>query len=172
MKKIISIILITLSMTFVFASCSSESSGQGEEVTASDKKEVKEEAKVLNVGEKFNFKDKYEITINKVYTTDERNEFADKNPKKVVIIDYTYTNLNLDEALYISELNFKMFDSNGNALDTYPASINSASQVPKGKTAKGSMAFGLDEGDTIEAYYYDNMFNSKEDAIFNLTISK
>ena len=172
MKKIISIILITLSMTFVFASCSSESSGQGEEVTASDKKEVKEEAKALNIGEKFNFNDKYEITINRVYTTDERNQFADKNPKNVVIIDYTYTNLNLDEALYISELNFKMFDSNGNALDTYPASINSASQVPKGKTAKGSMAYGLDEGDTIEAYYYDNMFNSKEDAIFNLTISK
>ncbi len=171
MKKILSVILIVLSMTFIFASCSSESNEKGETVETSTKKEVKEEPKSLAVGEKFNFKDKYELIINKVYTTEERNEFAEKNPKKVVVIDYTYTNLNLEDVLYISELNFKMFDSNGNALETYPSTINNATQVPKGKTAKGSMSFGLDEGDTIEAYYYDNMFNSKEDAIFNLTIS-
>ncbi|MEF9935342.1 MAG: DUF4352 domain-containing protein [Clostridium sp.] len=133
----------------------------------------KEEKKIYGIGETFSYKGEYEVTIDKVYKTDKRNQFSDKQPKEVVIIEYSYKNISKKDPLFISSMSFKLFDGEGNALETYPVSgEGNAQTIPAGKTSKGNMAYGIDNGDSIEAYYYDNMFNSKEDAVFKLSTSK
>ena len=47
-----------------------------------------------------------EITVDSVETTDDRNEYSDKNPAAVYLVTYTYENLGYDDdimnGLYIS----------------------------------------------------------------------
>jgi len=136
------------------------------------KQEVKkEETKVLKVGEKYSYKDKYEITINKVTLTDKRNQFSEKKVNKVAVIDFTYKNLALDKDLFISDSNFKVYDEAGNVLETYPAGADKMSQnVAQGKQCTAEMSFGFNDGAKLELDYYDNMFNDKADVKFMLEI--
>lgn len=131
----------------------------------------KEEKKTYGVGETFSYNGEYELTIDKVYKTKDRNQFSEKQPKEVFIVEYTYKNISKD-SLFVSSINFKLFDSEGNALETYPVSgSGNAQTIPAGKVSKGNMAYGIDNGEAVEAFYYDNMFNSKEDAIFKFNIA-
>ncbi|MEG0134127.1 MAG: DUF4352 domain-containing protein [Clostridium sp.] len=151
-----------------------QSQSSGDSTNSKPKEEVKkEEKKVYTVGQTFNYNGEYELTIDKVYKTKQRNQFADKKPKDVVVIEYSYKNISKEDTLFISSLNFKLFDGEGNALETYPVSGDgNAQNVPAGKSSKGSMAYGIDNGDTIEAFYYDNMFSSKEDVVYKFNISE
>ncbi|WP_017416751.1 hypothetical protein [Clostridium tunisiense] len=127
----------------------------------------KEEIKVLKVGEKYNYKDKYEITINKVILTDKRNQFTEKKANKVAVIEFTYKNLTLDEDLFISESNFKTYDEVGNVLESYPAGAEKMPQnIAQGKQCTAEMSYGFNEGSKLELDYYDNMFNDKADVKF------
>lgn len=140
------------------------------ENSETSKNKEKEEVKKLKINEAYNYKGVYEVVINKVYTTSKRNQFSDKEAKKVIIIDYSYKNISKEDTLFISQMNFKAFDSKGNALDTYPvAGEHIPKAIPSGKTSKGSVTYVLNEGNSIDLYFYNNMFNSKEDIIFNVS---
>jgi len=79
--------------------------------------------KVFKIGEKCVVADKYAITLLSIKATDHRNEFSKKEVSQVLIIDYLYENLsNSNEDIYISEYNFKIVDSGGNMMDSYPVS--------------------------------------------------
>lgn len=164
-KKNLSIfsLLLLLPLALGMVGCSSSSSEEG------GKEESKKvEETVYGVGDTFNYKDEYTIKINSVKTTKERNQFADEKVKNVVIINYTYENLNKDDDLFVDTISFKAYDSEGNAVDTYPADVKMPKGISKGKKCTAEMAFGVNEGDTIELEYLDNMFNSKKDALFKL----
>ncbi|MCI6691404.1 MAG: DUF5105 domain-containing protein [Clostridium sp.] len=91
----------------------------------------------------------YTLTIEGARETEERNEFSDKEVKKVVILDYTYENISFGEKngndLYIDEYAFQVLDDEGNVLDTYPIydENRNAKETPIGGKCKASATFGV-----------------------------
>lgn len=110
------------------------------------------------------------LTINSAKLIEDRNQFSDTEAKKVVEIEYTYENLGLDENLYISASNFKIYDSEGNALENYPAGADKHPQnISKDKKCTAEMSFALNsESNDIEIEFYENMFGDKPNAIYKL----
>ncbi|SCX90124.1 hypothetical protein SAMN02910292_00418 [Lachnospiraceae bacterium XBB2008] len=110
----------------------------------------------------------YEVTFTGVRETDERSEYADTDPDRVVLIDYEYKNvsytMDLDtyynDELYINSSDFNFYDANGRAMDDYYVSVNSPHAVTPGHSTSGTMSLGLDNAtDYIEVeisdYGYD-----------------
>ena len=91
----------------------------------------------------------YNLTIEGVRATEERNEFSDKEVKQVVFLDYTYENISFGEKdgtdLYISEYDFQVLDDEGNVLDTYPVADENRypKETPVGGKCKASATFGV-----------------------------
>lgn len=113
---------------------------------------------------------KYNFTITGIAETTERNQFSETQADRVVIIDYTYENIDQESDLFISDMSFKAYDASGSALATYPVTTTYAQGVGAGRNTSAQMAFALNnETNEIELEYYDNMFNSKSDAIIVLT---
>jgi hypothetical protein len=100
----------------------------------------------LSAGEKWIVDGQWEFTINSVKTTKERNQFSDKKPAQVVIINYSYKNLGYSSKymdLYFS--NFTVVDEKGEVADSYPANITSyPKQTPIGASCSNAqIAYGL-----------------------------
>lgn len=102
----------------------------------------------------------YKLTITGVEETDDRNEFADSTPERVIIISYAYENISHNSDLYISEMNFKAYDKDNNAMDTYPLStVEYPDSISTGRKTSAQLAYGLNSSDNyVELEFYDNMF--------------
>ncbi len=87
------------------------------------------------------------LKILSVKETNERNEFEEKEYKKVIFIEYWYENVDLDEDFYIDEDNFKVYDKNNTILDTYPLDVSYANAISKGRNATNKIAYGLNSDD-------------------------
>lgn len=106
----------------------------------------------------------YRVKFTNIYETSERNQFSDKQANRVVIIEYEYENISKENDLYVSDLEFKLYDKDNNLLETYPANTKYASNVSKGRKTTASVAYALNnDNNYIELEFYDNMFNSKPD---------
>lgn len=114
---------------------------------------------------------KYTVKLNSVVKSDKRNQFSDKNPSAVYIIDYTYQNNSIEDNIYISDSNFKIIDSNGNMGFTYPASTSKYPQETiKGAKTTADMAFGTHiDGNSVILCFSDNMFSDKADFYYLIT---
>ncbi len=111
----------------------------------------------------------YSITISGVTETDDRNQFSDVKADRVVIIDYAYENIDVNDELYISESNFKAYDADNNSLETYPADTKHVDSIGSGRKTTGQMAFALNNStNKIELEYFDNMFNDSKDCLIVL----
>ena len=108
---------------------------------------------------------KYRLKFTDVTETNYRNEYYDQTANRVAIISYEYENLTLPDNLYISSLDFRLYDQENNFLETYPAvDTKSPSSIGTGRKTTASEAFALNnDNNYIELDYYDNMFNSKAD---------
>jgi len=134
-------------------------------------------SKTYKVGDTWTVDGLWKLTFNSVTVTDERNQFSDKTPDQVVVLDYTYENLGYDGSymdLYISSSDFKVVDENGNMGETYPAGANKYPQeTPIGAKCVGAQeAYGLiDESGKITVYVekYDVDY-TKHKATFLLDI--
>lgn len=160
---------------------------EGEEVeTLKVKEEVKakegkaeEKEKKLALGETAYLSDEngvklMSVTLDSAKLIDERNEFSDKKAEKVVLIEYTYENLGLENNLHLFEENFKVYDDSGNILETYPATnnIKFSKAISKGKKCTATMAFALNnEKNNLEIEFYENMFDEKPSKIFNIDVN-
>ena len=114
--------------------------------------------------------DLYEITFDKAFLTEDRNQFSEKEAEKVVVIEYTYENIADEENLYVFDSNFKVYDASGNVLETYPAGAEKYPQaISKGKKCTANMSFALNnESNNLELEFYDNMFDGKASEVFNV----
>lgn len=104
---------------------------------------------------------KYNITIEGIRFTDKRNQFSDKNVEKVMFLDFSYENVDSTEEVYISDMDFKIMDDEGNVLETYPVSDENrnSQRLPIGGKCKASATFGLPKASkNLKVLYYDNMF--------------
>ena len=118
-------------------------------------------------------KDVYSLKINSVQVSTKKNPLVENQPEKIIIINYTYKNIALDnEKLYISDSNFKIFDENGKILQIYPSPDirKYAENLPMGKSCDAEMAFALDNGKTLELMFYYDMLSDKPNAIFKTTL--
>lgn len=133
--------------------------------------------KTYKVGETWKVDGLWSLTFNSVTTTDDRNQFSDKTPDQVVILDYSYESLGYSGQimdLYVSSSHFKIVDQNGNVASTYPASTTKSPQeTPVGAKCVGAQeAYGLDDESkkiTVYVEMYDNNYN-KHKATFVLDV--
>ena len=113
--------------------------------------------------------DLYEITFNKAFLTDERNQFSDDASENVIVLEYTYKNLSVEDGLDVFEgSDFRVYDANGAALSTYPAGADLyGGTVSVGRSGTSQEAFGFngDPQQTLEIEIYGSFFNSTPLAI-------
>ena len=136
------------------------------EVTSSEETSSEESAEsgteLLAVGDSATIDD-ITVTVNNVSFTDERNEFADTTPERVIAIEYTLENsqekdypFGMDMQLYVD----------GKKADTYPLGADMGS-VSAGRTVDSVTYFGVD-GENIELEWQP-MFSLSDKAIWDLT---
>lgn len=113
--------------------------------------------------------DLYEITFDKAFLTDERNQFSDDTSENVIVLEYTYKNLSLEDGLDVFEgTHFRAYDANGAVLSTYPAGADLyGGRVSVGRSGTSQEAFGFngDSQQTLEIEIYGSFFNATPLAI-------
>ena len=115
--------------------------------------------------------DEYTLQLTGIQETDERNEFSDKDAAQVFIIDYTYQCNKTNDDIYISEMNFKIIDENGEIGDSYPITTKYPQNITEGITCKAQMALCVyNQSSKIKLQYFDNMFNSKPDVVYEIEL--
>ena len=142
---------------------------------AVEKPETKEESGIERIGlgdtlvVSENGEDLYEITFDKAFLTDERNQFSDDASENVIVLEYTYKNLSLEDGLDVFEgTHFRVYDANGAVLSTYPAGAYLyGGRVSVGRSGTSQEAFGFngDPQQTLEVEIYGSFFNATPLAI-------
>ncbi|MCO7151880.1 hypothetical protein [Vagococcus lutrae] len=146
--------------------------------TTEEIKEVKKDEKIVyKQDEWWEVDGQWRLKVNNVTTTDERNQFSDKEPAQVVIIDYTYENLGYEsdfqDLFMIPE---KVIDSQKKMAEPYPASGKGDPQPtpPGAMTENATYVYGLNnEGGPITIIFeeYDNDSNLQK-ATFEIDITE
>lgn len=127
------------------------------------------------IGESYVVEGQWKITVDSVETTDDRNEYSDKNPVAVYLVTYTYENLGYDDdimnGLYIS-LDDGIVDSAGKMGYSYPGDISMYPQeTPVGASCQAQAYIGVDNAGSfkINFYNYDSN-NQKQSAVFEIDV--
>ncbi|RHM62619.1 MULTISPECIES: hypothetical protein [Coprobacillaceae] len=172
MKKLAKSILVLL-LSLSMCACSSSSS-VSKKTSSQKKTEEKQKEKIYTTGETVTYtknnKNLVKFTVDSVQATDERNEFEESNPAQVIIIKYSYENLNDDDEVYFSSINFKVVDEGGNVCESYPASLNVyPQQAPKGTKSEGEEAYGLKQQSSKVKFIVDFDFTGTK-ATYELPI--
>ncbi|MBQ9625006.1 MAG: DUF4352 domain-containing protein [Clostridia bacterium] len=171
-RKVIGVVLSVLCACLVFVGCSSSNVSTSNTNNDSGNSANTEQSKGAEISTYklnedifiTNSSGKYRVKFTKISETKDRNEFSDTKADRVVIIEYEYENLELNEDLYVSEMSFKLYDKSNEQLETYPVDTKYASNISKGRKTTASVAYALNNSENyIELEYYDNMFNSKPD---------
>ena len=87
------------------------------------------------------------------------------------MIDYNYLCNNTDNGLYISDMNFKIIDEQGEIGYIYPIDTKEPQNITSGVSCKAQMAFGVNNtSKKIKLQFFDNMFNGKPTAIYEIEL--
>ncbi len=169
MKKFKNVLLLVICAVLFFTFAVGSSSGastSGDSGGSSGSKNNKLETYKLNEDIYItNNLGKYRVKFTSVTETSDRNQFAEQQADRVVIVEWEYENLTIEEDLYISEMNFNLYDKDNNKLETYPAGDTKyGGAVGQGRKTVSSAAFALNNPNNyIELELYDNVWNSKPD---------
>ncbi len=133
--------------------------------------------KVYGLGETWTVDGEFSLSFTAVTATDDRNQFSEKTPGQVVILNYDYNNIGVEKSfmeLYIDSNDFNVIDANGEVASTYPASIAVHPQeTPIGAKCVGAQcAYGLNNPSseiTVKVQVHGNNFKSYE-AVFKLPV--
>lgn len=174
-------ILLFIVGVFMFPSTGSEvvedqnSSNDNQAQNNNDEKTPQNEEVTYGLGDEIVYSEDgvelFTFKVNSVKLTDERNQFSDKTPTQVVVINYSYENLADEDDVYISSMNFTVVDEDGNVSETYPAGSNVYPQAaPSGTKSSGEESYGLIfESKMIKLYFNPTIFGD-EKIIFTLSI--
>lgn len=139
---------LTLAAVVALAACSSSSSNtqssassssQAAETSSSSSEAASKTGKYA-IGDKITFDKQAEITITGVEWSDERNQFDDTNPDKVLKVTYNITNLS-DKDIYVgSDLDLYV---GGKKMESYP-NDNTMESVSPNRSLEGATShFGV-----------------------------
>ncbi len=140
---------LLLTATFTLAACSSHHSSSSNSSSSSSQTASSSNAskKTYKIGETITFKDKAEYIITGAEWTDERNEFDDTNPDKVLKITYTVKNLSDDDTTIGGDLELYV---EGNKMETYPNG-GTFETIGAGRSYEGAVEyFGVKGSGEIE----------------------
>ncbi|MCB2828908.1 DUF4352 domain-containing protein [Streptococcus dysgalactiae] len=177
MKKLVSLGLITLSALFLTA-CSNgsqEKTTDKEKVVMENKKEeTKPNAKVsepqnkkYKLGDKLTFENGLEITVTNAEFTDERNEFDDSNPEKVLKVTYNVTNNTKEDYLVSSEMELYV---GSNKMNSYPIDTTVETLSPGRSYDNAVAAFGVNGSGKMELEVKPTLSFEKERFIVELDL--
>ena len=105
----------------------------------------------------------YNVAIEGIRFTDERNQFSEKPAEYVIFLDFNYENVSSTDEVYLFDSHFKVIDEQGNVLDTYPVSddARSSKSLPIGARCSASATYAMPTSSkTLKVLFYDNMFGS------------
>ena len=165
MKKSRILLSTFLASTVVLAWCYSKT----ETSSSSNKTEQKEEKKTSNeakLGTPITFDKTAEITVKTAEWTDERNQFADKPAKKVLLV--TYDVKNLSDKDYPVGTDIKLY-VNGKKAESYPVQVKLDSISPNRISENVTQAFTVNEDGSLELEVQP-MFSFKDKKIIKLDL--
>ncbi|MBJ8326491.1 hypothetical protein [Streptococcus pacificus] len=143
MKKLFALGLVIFSVATLTA-CSSGDT-KSESAPAEDKVEQtteakKDDKKTYQIGDAIIFDGEATITIKGTNFTDERNQFDESNPDRVLTITYDVENLSDDDYVIGSEISLYV---DGKKMDTYPVN-NTINTISAGRSYENATAsFGV-----------------------------
>ena len=112
---------------------------EGKDV-ASSTNSVSNEKKTYGIGDKITFEGKAEYTITNVEWTEERNQFEQSNPEKVLKVTYNVTNLSDKDAVVGMGMDWYV---GGKKMETY-ANSNTTETISAGRSYEGAVQhFGV-----------------------------
>lgn len=192
MKKKLLTILLACMLSMSFTACSDGNSENAEEANTSEDtnestpddntepEEEPQEEKTYSIGEAWTVDGQWSLTVNSITPTDQRNEYADKNPAQVFIVDYTYENLGFtDESglmngVYFDLSSGQIVDSNGTMGYSYPGDVSYYPQeAPVGANCQAQACIGVDNESTeikITISQYDGT-GTNQTATFIIPVS-
>ena len=152
MKKLLAILVTVGIIGGTFVGCGDKKE-QSKETQKQEQEKVQTEDKLTEIKIKEPFKVKtesgdYTVTINSIKTTNERNEFEDKQPKQVIVVDYDYNNKSFKPSngmkLLVDQTAFVVMDGEGNVLRTYPVAMDeNPKPIPVGGKLHATIAYGV-----------------------------
>ena len=93
----------------------------------------------------------FALTIDKVTTTSERNQFADEKFDYVIEVDYTVENISMDELDFFLDNQAEFYDAEGYKCSSYPNSRGAGTyNIAKGKKASGKEFYGVNGDKYLE----------------------
>lgn len=113
-----------------------------------EEQQKKSEKKVLGINDEWVVDGQWKLKILGVKTTNDRNEFSEKQPKQVVVVSYTYENIGYEsdfmDGLYLTPE--QIIDEKGSVGYNYPGKItHNPDAIPTGsKIEIAEEVFGLD----------------------------
>ena len=111
----------------------------------------------------------YSIKITNVRESSERTKNAKIKADRVIVISYEYTNINMDQNLFITGARFNAYDKNNVMLQTYPIDYLLPDYIARGRTAQAEMVYALNnDSNEVELEFYKNMFDGKAYCIIKL----
>lgn len=136
------------------------------------------ENKVYGPGETWTVDGQFSLTFPSATATADRNQFSEKVPAQVVILNYDYENIGVTKNvmdLYISTNAFKVIDGTGVMASTYPlVTTGNPQETPIGAKCVGAQAaYGLVNASsavTVNVEVYGNNYK-KYEAVFKLPVS-
>lgn len=145
---------------------------QGEKTE--EQNNLRDDTDVFHIGNRIVFKNQYALTFLSAIETDARNSYSKEDIAQVIEIVYLCENLNMEEDLYISELDFNFIDEKGNMIKTYPLDNRyELVQTTKGARSLGSFHVGAKESSSmIKALYTNNWFSNEVIGEFQIEIGK
>lgn len=148
--------------------CGGSGETDGKSNKDSNQSETKDEKKDTN--KKYGVGDTAEVdgikfTLKSVSTTDKRNDFADKDPKLVVKVEYEIEN-NSDSEIPIGA-DLQVYDGTGNQMESYPLD-NTLGSLKPGKKIQGVQHFGIEEA-PIEIYFQPTL-SFGDEAVFDADV--
>ncbi len=133
--------------------------------------------KIYSLGDTWTVDGFWAFTFNSATSTDKRNQYSDKTPNQVVVLDYIFENLGFQSNIidfYTSSDHMKVLDEKGEAASTYPGNlIIYPIETPSDKKYSGAQeVFGLNNESSIITVYVEIYDNNKEkhNATFKLKV--
>lgn len=143
---------------------------------SNEKAEKEKKKTTFSLGEWWEVENGWKLKINSVTPTDERNQFSDKTPAQVVVINYTYENLGYEgkvQDLFMTPSN--VIDSGKLMAETYPSGASTSPKpTPIGAIMEGAeSAYGLqtEGGEITVTFSQRDNFSEKHTASFVVPVS-
>lgn len=175
MKKLV---LMVMSLILALSLCACGASDPADNSGNPDNTENTEaQVSEFNIGETWTVDGQWSFVVNSVTATEDRNEFSDKTPAVVYVVDYSYTNIGYKDSNGIMDglffvVDSTIVDSAGVMGYSYPGDVSKyASETPVGATCNAQACIGVDNAGTFKLYVSQYDGNGiEQNAVFVVSV--